>query len=373
MPSITDIPCELVASILRSLDDFETLTSFLLACRHIYTSFQQIPGTELAIIRQRIEPDLLPYAVASLDASKLQPSPGDESSFRSLLDLLYDAPSQLVARTASMPPELLRSMSRKHDWVTTLALSYAAEAKIHISSDIITSSEAVDLSPSEYFRFCRAFYRVDLFYFLFGAVGNFHALSGVGNLLLDRHPPWENEQLGCVHDFIETKFLEASINVFAQKALFGEYQTNYLMTGPNNFMIQIWLSHGLDFLRRLMSANSHESKRVLLVSAINAGWTSLPEALLCIMDFHPHNNTNLEDLSTSELATIIPAYENICNTDKGPYAGWYAANTSVPPLFWVYRRENRWLRRRAYVFWDWVYVREPDILKLFATASEEDD
>lgn len=211
MPSITDIPCELVASILRSLDDFETLTSFLLACRHIYTSFQQIPGTELAIIRQRIEPDLLPYAVASLDASKLQPSPGDESSFRSLLDLLYDAPSQLVARTASMPPELLRSMSRKHDWVTTLALSYAAEAKIHISSDIITSSEAVDLSPSEYFRFCRAFYRVDLFYFLFGAVGNFHALSGVGNLLLDRHPPWENEQLGCVHDFIETKFLEGKL------------------------------------------------------------------------------------------------------------------------------------------------------------------
>ncbi|KXH49016.1 hypothetical protein CNYM01_10809 [Colletotrichum nymphaeae SA-01] len=375
MPSITDIPCELVASILRSLDGFETLTSALLAYHHIYTSFQQIPGTELAILRQKIEPDLLPYAVASLEASKLQPSPGDESSFRGLLDFLYDAPSQLVARTASMPPELLRSMSLKHDWVTTLALSYAVEAKIHTSSDIITSSEAVDLSPSEYFRFCRAFYRVDLFYFLFGAVGNFNALSGVGNLLLDRNPPWENEQLGCVHDFIETKFLEVKLvhRCPCPNALFGEYHTNYFMTGANNFMIQVWLSYGLDFLRRLMSANSDESKRVLLVSAINAGWTNLPEALLCIMDFHSHNNTNLEDLSTSELATIIPAYENIRNTDKGPYAGWYAANTSVPPLFWVYRLENRWLRRRAYVFWDWVYVREPDVLKLFATASDEDD
>ncbi|KAK1483381.1 hypothetical protein CTAM01_13458 [Colletotrichum tamarilloi] len=231
MPSIADIPCELVSSILRSLDDFETLTSALLACRHIYTSFKQIAGTELAILRRKIGLDLLPYAVASLEASRLKPSPGDDSSIRALLDLLYDNPSQLVARTASISSEFLRSMSRKHDWVTTLALSYAAEARIHLSSDIAASPEAVDLSPSEYIRFCRAFYRVDLFYLLFGAVGNFNGLSGMGNLLFHRHPPWVNEQLGCVHDFIEDKFLE--------------------------------------------------------------------------------------DLSASELATIIPVCENVCNTDKG--------------------------------------------------------
>ncbi|KAK7452058.1 hypothetical protein Landi51_04720 [Colletotrichum acutatum] len=346
MPSITDIPCELVASILRSLDDFETLTSALLTCRHIYSSFKQIPGTELAILRGRIGLDLLPYSVASLDASRLEPSPGDESSFCGLLDLLYDDPSQLHS---------------------------TAEVKIHLSCDITTSSEAVGLSSSEYSRFCRAFYRVDLFYVLFGAVGNFNTGFGEGNLLLHRHPPWENEQLGCVHDFIKAKYQEASSDVFAYNAPFDEYQTDYFTTGGNNIMIQIWLSHGLDFLRRLMSTDSHESKRVLLVSAINAGWTHLPEALVCIMDSHAYNSTNLEDMSTSELTTIIPAYENICNTDKGPYAGWYAANTSVQPLFWVYRLENRWLRRRAYVFWDWVYVREPDVLKLFATTSDEDD
>lgn len=171
----------------------------------------QIPGTELAILRRLIAPELLPYAVASLEASRLEPSPGDESSIRSLLDLLYDEPSQLVATTASMHLKLLRSMSRKHDWVTTLALSYAAGAKIHLSSDITTSPETIDLSPSEYSRFCRAFYRVDLFYVLFGAVGNFNGLSGTGNLLFHRHPPWENEQLGCVHDFVEAKFLEGKL------------------------------------------------------------------------------------------------------------------------------------------------------------------
>ncbi|KAJ0295894.1 hypothetical protein COL516b_012140 [Colletotrichum fioriniae] len=233
-------------------------------------------------------------------------------------------------------------MSRKHDWVTTLALSYAAGAKIHLSSDITTSPETIDLSPSEYSRFCRAFYRVDLFYVLFGAVGNFNGLSGTGNLLFHRHPPWENEQLGCVHDFVEAKFLEASVDVLAHDVTFGEYQIDYLTTGGDNMMIQLWLSRGLDFLRRLISTTSRESKRVLLESAFNAGRTSLSDALECIMDAHAYNNTDLEDSSTSELGTIIPAYETICNTDKGPYA-------------------------------DWIFVREPDVLKLFTTARDEYD
>ncbi|KAK1533573.1 hypothetical protein CPAR01_10281 [Colletotrichum paranaense] len=330
MPSIADIPCELVSSILRSLDDFETLTSALLACRHIYTSFKQIAGTELAILRRKIGLDLLPYAVASLEASRLKPSPGDDSSIRALLDLLYDNPSQLVARTASISSELLRSMSRKHDWVTTLALSYAAEAKIHLASDIAASPEAVDLSPPEYIRFCRAFYRVDLFYLLFGAVGNFNGLSGMGNLLFHRHPPWVNEQLGCVHDFIEDKFLEASIDVLAHDVTFGEYEIDYLTTGGDNMMIQSW--------------------------AVNAGTTNLPDAFGCIMDDHAYNNTDLEDFSASELATIIPACDNVCNTDKG-----------------LTRTREQLAEETCIRLWDWVYIRGPDVLKLFAIARCEDD
>ncbi|KAI3528879.1 hypothetical protein CSPX01_15930, partial [Colletotrichum filicis] len=313
MPSIADIACELVSSILRSLDDFETLTSALLACRHIYTSFKQIAGTELAILRRKIRLNLLPYAVASLEASRLKPSPGDDSSIRALLDLLYDNPSQLAARTTSISSELLRSMLRKHDWVTTLALSYAAEAKIHLSSDIAASPEAVDLSPSE-------------------------------------HPPWVNKQLGCVHDFIEAKFLEASIDVLAHDVTFGEYEIDYLTTGGDNMMIQSWLSRGLDFLRRLILRTSPESKRVLLESVFNVGTTNLPDALGCIMDDHAYNNTDLEDFSASELATIIPACENICNTDKGPYAAWRLGDEiDMSELAMVKQAKCRMLQRGLHI------------------------
>lgn len=58
------MPCELVASILGSLDDFQSLTAALLTCRHIYNSFNQIHGIDIAILRQQITPALLPYAVA---------------------------------------------------------------------------------------------------------------------------------------------------------------------------------------------------------------------------------------------------------------------------------------------------------------------
>ncbi|KAK1506470.1 uncharacterized protein CCOS01_16522 [Colletotrichum costaricense] len=280
MPSIADIPCELVSSILRSLDDFETLTSALLVCRHIYSSFKQIAGTELAILRRKIGIDLLPYAVASLEASRLKPSPGDDGSIRALLDLLYDDPSQLVARTASIPSELLRSMLRKHDWVTTLAPSYAAEAKIHLSSDIAASPEAVDLSPSEYIRFCRAFYRVDLFYLLFGAVGNFNGLSGTGNLLFHRHPSWVTNNLAAYMTSLRRSFLKVtSIDVLAHDVTFGEYEIDYLTTSGDKMMIHSWVS------------------------------------------------------------TLY----------QSP--------------------ENNWLSIRAYVFWDWVYVREPDVLKLQASSG----
>ncbi|KAK1455963.1 hypothetical protein CCUS01_10323 [Colletotrichum cuscutae] len=330
MPSIADIACELVSSILRSLDDFETLTSALLVCRHIYTSFKQIAGTELAILRRKIGLNLLPYAVASLEASRLKPSPGDDSSIRALLDLLYDNPSQLAARTTSISSELLRSMLRKHDWVTTLALSYAAEAKIHLSSDIAASPEAVDLSPSEYIRFCCAFYLVDLFYLLFGAVGNFDGLSGTGN--------FSSTDIRLIYIW------PASIDVLAHDVTFGEYEIDYLTTGGDNMMIQSW--------------------------AFNAGTTNLPDAFGCIMDDHAYNNTDLEDFSASELATIIPACENVCNTDKGLTRASSGILNSMSQVLMVYQSpvyraasDHIWVETTAWKLGDEIDMSELAMVK----------
>lgn len=61
------------------------------------------------------------------------------------------------------------------------------------------------LSSLEYYRFCRAFYRVELFYKLFRDSEDnpreyFPSFA--------RLPPWENEQICCVHDYLERRFAE---------------------------------------------------------------------------------------------------------------------------------------------------------------------
>jgi hypothetical protein len=61
------------------------------------------------------------------------------------------------------------------------------------------------LSPTEYFRFCCAFYRVELFCTLFRS-GAFE--DDMNPWFFSRHAPWGNEQLGCVYEQLEARFAE---------------------------------------------------------------------------------------------------------------------------------------------------------------------
>ncbi len=88
MPPITQLPCEIVATILANLNHLRDLLSTLLACRHFYISFKESHGTEASILRRQITPALVPYAVALMEASRL-PHPLSHSSINGLLDDLY--------------------------------------------------------------------------------------------------------------------------------------------------------------------------------------------------------------------------------------------------------------------------------------------
>lgn len=86
-----------------------------------------------------------------------------------------------------------------HDIIRTLT----ADPMCHAWS-LLPQSD-LKLSPTEYFRVCRAFYRVELLFDLFRSDPETASAGIEKRLFLSRHPPWENEQLGCVHDFLEKK------------------------------------------------------------------------------------------------------------------------------------------------------------------------
>ncbi|KAK1985820.1 hypothetical protein LZ30DRAFT_707208 [Colletotrichum cereale] len=378
MPLITELPCELVACILRSLDDIQSLTPALLSCRHIYTSFKQSPGIEAEIIRRHVTPALTPYSVAVAEASRL-PRPREGVAVQLLLNTLYNEPAQLAARLPSMPTALLQKMARTHSAIHSAASKFATEAwrRLHRDEEASTFT-SVTLSPTEYFRFCRAFYRVDLFYSLFseemhivnGVIQSSALKEGMNPWFFLRHTPWENEQIGCAHDYLEAELAKASFEVVAHDVNFGEFSIDYLTDGEENNYRQLWLSQGIDVFHRLTCETSYDKKKELLPLYSTTGDTNLPSALYDVLGNRAEVDTLLGAHTEEDILSVMPEHKNEEDADRGPHESWYAAHIGIPLTGWLMLQDNGWLRDRAYVFWDWDRIERHHLLEVFQSSSD---
>ncbi|KAH6618377.1 hypothetical protein B0J18DRAFT_437206 [Chaetomium sp. MPI-SDFR-AT-0129] len=353
MPSITQLPCEVVGLVLKSLDHPRYLCSALLTCRHFYSSFKESHGVRTSILRHQVTPALLPYAVAVAEAAQL-PRPLSSASISSLLDELYKTPARLAARMSTLPASTVQSMSLTHDTIHTLAMDFATKA--HALIPPFPTCTPV-LSPSEYFRFCRAFYRVELFYIM-SREYEFEALTQ--SLFFSRHHPWENEQLASVYEYLEARFAEASLDVLMHDVDFGEGGVDYLTTGAENGWRQAWLSHGVLFIYDLTKADSYEARHEILVDAYYSPHESeacLPEALQEVITPDVSEDTIVAQYSETHLQMIPQLYGHQIGNDKvdmdpGPYRAWREENKDQWLEDSCMHESAAWLRERAYVFWD---------------------
>ncbi|KAH0442465.1 amp dependent ligase [Colletotrichum camelliae] len=339
--SLTTLPCELVASILASLDDFESLTAALLTCRHVYNSFKQIHGINVAILRQQVTPALLPYAVAVIEASLFRlhhPREIESEAVRDLVDTLYDNPSILGSRIQAMPVSHRQEMSKRHQAIVELASRFAAESWGRLHSDQLQVTMQPNLSVEERHNFCRAFYRLELFYTLFRNMykDRREPLGSTAHVkFFSRNSPWENEQIGCVAEFWESKFAEASTDVIAHDVLFGELNVDYLHSGRRNDERQLWVRALFDVLRAYCNDDSESEGR-----------------------------------DEGDLLSIVFSRGMYEDVDKGPCEAWYAAHKSQPVGSWLMLDHNDWLRDRAYVLWDWQRIQQHQLLKLFESVPD---
>jgi hypothetical protein len=197
MPLAIKLPCKVVSPM--KLARRWLLAPLAPACRRF---FNEGHGMGPSDIGGQIKPNtLLPYAVALVDASQL-PRPLVGNSVNALLDDLYYRPARLAVRAPQLPTSLLRQMIYTHSAILASATDFAALALERISLRDGAISTSLSLSPAELFRFCRAFYRVELFYTLFrgGALADH-----VNPWFFWRQPPWENDQLGCIYCYLDAK------------------------------------------------------------------------------------------------------------------------------------------------------------------------
>ncbi|KAI0385684.1 hypothetical protein F5Y04DRAFT_276208 [Hypomontagnella monticulosa] len=365
MPTLTKLPCEIVVAVLKELD-FKSLATARLVCRYINSSFKQCRGIEAAILRHHITPALLPYAAVIMEMSLL-PKPCPYNQARDLLDTHYNNPDQLVDRMGTMPWSTLQETIEMYDVIHEFSNAFAKRAWSRINRGYPDTAPADwVLSPDEHFRFCRAFYRVELFYNLFHCGRSPAATPAFRDAVMGRffpgHSPWENEQLGCVAVFLEESFADRSLQIALENLRYDGDIYNYVDAYRGSDYMQRWLSRGIKFLHKLVNSSRFDAENIM--SGDGFVRRSVNFALVLREVFrHNHDTTALRDCSEEALQSLIPDHINE-DTDKGPHEAWRLAHIEFPRISWIMKKENHWLRCRAYVLWDEDRMQNNDLFEM---------
>ncbi|EQB43984.1 hypothetical protein CGLO_17317 [Colletotrichum gloeosporioides Cg-14] len=201
-----------------------------------------------------------------------------------------------------------------------------------------------------------------------------------------RHSPWENEQMFCIHHFLEMKFA-TTYDVFAHDVAFGKRKVDYLTFGTKNDSRQLWLSQGIEYICDVITQDNYESRKRKLEMAhsmhdanLNEVLFGLEEQMFSVDIWQGMVRLNLQDgdsfISTKEEVLSRVLCEEDKDYDLGPRESWIAANLGMSEsesessegfvsLLW---NGSDWLRGRAYLFWDWDRVQRHQYLDLWQTA-----
>lgn len=204
MPMINDFPLEIVALILGRLDNIRFLLPALLACQHFSAAYREQSGLRQCILQRQIGKELLPDAIAVHLLRSLEAGEAAKATHE-VMEMLYSAPARLKGRMKDMSLLEMTRIGRRHEVVRDLATDFANAAWS------LMSREPLIFSDLEHLRFCRAFYRFDILCTLLHQSGNEQNAMDIPRgpkiELLARHPPWENEQIVSVHDFMEDRLM----------------------------------------------------------------------------------------------------------------------------------------------------------------------
>ncbi|KAF4823314.1 hypothetical protein CGCSCA5_v001785 [Colletotrichum siamense] len=179
-----------------------------------------------------------------------------------LLNTLYDRPTVFVDTLESITVYHLLNMERQYNATHAFVTEFAEFAWNRLRENDESLPRTITLSSTERDRLCRAFYRLDIFYVLFGneEIQQCHRPKW-NEWFFSKHSPWENEQIACVYHFLEIKFARASYDVFAHDVEFGVREVDYLTSWEDNESRQLWLSQGVEFIYDLATQETYDSKK----------------------------------------------------------------------------------------------------------------
>ncbi|KAK7935315.1 hypothetical protein PG985_000810 [Apiospora marii] len=363
---VEGLSVELVRLVLSALPNVASLRATVLSCPIFYSAFI---GAEVAITTRvllgQIDASVLPEAIAALESSRLRRNDGqelcDEGAVLAFMDQnLRHRPD--VPRSWSLT-EAFR-VTQLHVPVSELAIRFVNEAT---DKSPLNRSRSISVTCQEVCRIERALYRFEVYCNIFrGSEMLFRSpvlpmrlrfYREQQRLFFTNFAPWENEQLGCIHDFLVSAVTPGQLLTFddivdhdvawgASNVEYGEAEA------PS---IQRILFSGLENLHQIAEAETYE-KRYGLIHHYRAGRGSPLSTELFL--YHGLLGAN-EQTHIICLKWLMPQDDVLrtkqpcfSDSDPGPADAWRWAHQEESWAHWVYQANRRDLRRWGYVMWD---------------------
>lgn len=277
-PPLLELPLHLVAMILSQLDSIPSLGSAILSHSLFYSSFRYDTRCIVQrILRNQIPFELIHYAEAAFKSMFVDNEIGKEmhSVLRRAFigfDYRYDGtPSQewcldWIFHRSMCGTQISnglgeRQNNRSYSSMGSLSIANSI-SKTHVFVEYFCECFVRDRLPlmqklvgrplnsgedgpsqTELFRIRRALYRFQIYCnLMFRKESDFHPGRWVRverNYLLDRYffdpfPPWINEQLCCIHDYLEQVLSRSFDEVAARDIVWGALSVDWISQGRRN-------------------------------------------------------------------------------------------------------------------------------------------
>lgn len=275
---LLELPIHLISMVLAQLDSMQSLGSTILSHSLFYDAFNDDTKRVVrSILRNQIPPELICYAEATFKARIVDNNDGKEisrllrSAFESFdyeldgvsfqhwrLEWIFDHPLR-----GTEAPRASRRRQDNQSYSSTGAISiastisktyghveYFCECFVRERMPLMHKLMGRRLNPQdsrpsqmELFRIRRALYRFQLYCNLnFRDVVDFHPGRWVREMrnyrmarsFFNPFSPWVNEQLSCVHDYLEEVLSRTFDDIAAHEVVWGALSVDWLAQGRQN-------------------------------------------------------------------------------------------------------------------------------------------
>ncbi|KAH0592215.1 hypothetical protein MHUMG1_10071 [Metarhizium humberi] len=348
--SIERLSVELLQMVLLELPDVSSLRAAALSCPLLYEVFLHAETTiTTQVLLKQIDDSVLPEAELVFLSSSLHHGPEPEYQ-HSLVDFITQNLRQRPTPPSSWSLQKALQLERLHLCVSELTQKFVHTT---LTTYPMTQSECT-ATRLERCRIERAFYRFEIYCSLFRMLPEIYAELPTHieqkRLFFACFAPWENEQLGCIHDFLVRAVSPAFNDIAEHDIAWGAFRVEYDDKIDSPF-IQHLLSRGLKKLLSVILAETYLERHRLLYSR---GCPPVTDNFLHegLESANGHNdNVSLESLSPREEALLFK-HSFFRDPDSGPRDAWKWAHLEESRSHWVYVEDRDNIRRWGYVMWD---------------------